>query len=163
MDTLYRRLKLLYGQLIAISNAETAAGERLYERALKYVGVDASPLDAATDAYGCAESLSTILHADDPTFGVVTGTYTLMEALEKSLKFVRVQVPRRGDIFMYATGTGGNPSVPNGHTGVVGENGRTYSNNSNSGQWDDHLTLAALRRYLRDYGQYPEKLYRKII
>lgn len=168
---LLAKLKMIYNQLLAIANVQTIAGENLYKAARAKLGTDASPKDLADDAYGCMETVSTIYNGIDPTCPVITGTYTGDQWLSNSTKFVRVKDPIEGDILMYATGTGGGKNgIVNGHVGIIGDLvpggfGDRYvmSNNSSNGIFDNHFTIASMRKRYRDLGGYPEHIYRKII
>lgn len=162
IDLLKKQLKALYTQLIALSNVQTAASKELLALAISKKGTDVSPYDRAADAYGCAETASTLLNLLDPTFTIVTGTYTLDEALLRSANFVQVQLPLPGDLVIYPTGKGGTKEIPNGHVGVVGERGEVWSNNSKNGLLDNHLTVSLMRKIFRDLGHYQEHYFRKV-
>lgn len=117
--------------------------EKLHQLSFETVGKDASPSDLANDEVGCAESLSTLINHLDPSFPVVTGTYSLRDQLEKRWK--RKDGPAPGRVAICATGTG-NGKRP-GHCWVAGTgegNSRLYySNNSigvKRGQWLQNYT-----------------------
>src|SRR3954462_12894985 len=59
--------------------------------------------------------------------------------------------PPSGDIVISPTGYG-NGSMPNGHVGIIGDNGQIMSNNSATGLWDIHFTLASWKARYVDQG-----------
>lgn len=127
---------------------------KLYQVAVSFLGKDASPRDFVQDGVGCAESLSTILRSFLPTFQIVTGTWSLLDALKVHPSFVQAMKPIPGDIILCATGQG-KGSVVNGHTGVMGLNGKIMSNDSRSGLWTENYTLEAWNKYFVDKGKFP--------
>lgn len=117
------------------------------------LGTDFSQL--TPDDVGCAESVTKLLRGVDKRLvPIITGTASLNAELWKSPRFKEVGVPRPGDIIISPTGRG-NGRVPNGHVGIVGEDGVIYSNNSHTGKWDKHLTLRGWYAHFGDRGGYP--------
>jgi hypothetical protein len=133
---------------------------KVYKYAKGYIGRDASPRDLVSDALGCAESLSTLLRELDPTFPLVTGTWSLYDVFEARSDWQRVTDPEIGDIILSVTGMG-NGRISNGHTGVISDNNRIMSNNSNTGLWDEHLNMDWWHDYYGRKGGYPIYYYRK--
>lgn len=139
--------------------------EKLYELAVKYLGTDASPRDFAPDNLACAESVSNLLKELFGDFPIITGTYSLREKLSTDKRFKRVTEPERGCIIMSATGTskfGKNTPIKNGHVGIIGDNGKTYSNDRKNGKFSDHITLDYWKSYLGKQGGYPIEYYKLI-
>lgn len=111
----------------------------------------------APDELGCAESVTRLINYLEPTLGlpVVTGTWTLDQALKRNTHFFPIQkmFVRDGCIIIAVTGEG----IGNGHVGIlVGD--RVYSNNSNTGRWDKHFTHDGFRNYFIKRG-FPIKYY----
>lgn len=124
--------------------------QKLYEVAVRTLGKDASPLDLVNDDLGCAESVSTLL-SKIMAFSIITGTYTMLERLSKDSRFVRVYEPvMAGTIILSPTGTGNGKII--GHVGIVGLNGKVYSNNSATGLWDDYYTIETWKQRYSDTG-----------
>ena len=148
VGTTLESLKLqLYKALIAIK----LMGNRLilYETAKASLGRDASPLDRANDALGCAESVNAIhKKAFGFEIGGSTSTALLFEALVDSPYFDRVSNPLPGDVIISPTGSG-NGRVAHGHTGIVAKQG-IMSNDSDTGTWELNYTMDMWKRY---YGQ----------
>lgn len=163
LNLIKNRIKLLYAQLLAMANVATPQGEKIFHYAWKLIGTDASPKDIASDEYGCAESVSTILADLFPPFQVVTGTYTLFMTLKGVPEFVEVSSPLAGDIVISPTGFGGRGGILNGHVGIVGQNRIIMSNNSLTGKWDIHYTLDSWRERYQVLGGYPVKFFRRIL
>ena len=118
-------------------------------------GADMSML--APDEYGCEESRTRLLRMVDSTLTpVFTYTKTGLNHMLNSRRFI--EIPRHlandGCIVMAATKTwpvGWESSVKNGHTGVlIGK--RVYSNNSQSGEWDNAWRLDRFIEYYQKKG-----------
>lgn len=111
----------------------------------------------APDELGCAESVTRIFNylAPELQLPVVTGTWTLDQALKSNPHFIPIQRLSNCDgcIIIAVTGEG----VGSGHVGIiVGD--RVYSNNSFSGRWDKHFTHDGFRNYFIKRG-FPIKYY----
>lgn len=101
-------------------------------------GVDLSML--APDELGCAESVSRLLNILDDRTPIVTGTWTLNDyILKNGSRFEILKKAEDGCIVMAVTGTG-NGILKNGHVGFYVK-GRVLSNNSYTGEWDDHYSI----------------------
>src|SRR3990167_1054061 len=71
---------------IPLTNAE-----KIYKVAISYLGKDASSKDLATDEFGCAESVSNIIHEVFPDFSAgVLSTADLSVKLKQSKHFKQV-------------------------------------------------------------------------
>lgn len=131
----------------------------IYLHAKSIIGMDASPKDLVQDGLGCAESVSTLLKAIVPGFPTVTGTWTLFDVFRARPDFVSVTDLEPGDIILCVTGMG-NGKVPHGHVGVVSEDTKIMSNNSNNGLWEENFTLRSWKDYYVTKGGYPLKAFR---
>ncbi|MEQ9135767.1 MAG: hypothetical protein RLO51_11200 [Thalassobaculum sp.] len=122
-------------------------------------GADASPADLAPDELGCAETVSTIVRGVLPDFPVITGTWTLWDALEHDKRFQRIALamPECGDIII-------SPTVPGkpfpGHTGIFAADGKIRSNDSESGTFEKNYTPDSWYRRYATMGRYPIYIYR---
>lgn len=161
-----QRLQALYFQLqVLLEYRKNPEGlnnrEKLYYKALSYLGKDASPNDVAPDELGCAESVNDIHKA---CFGFPIGgdvsTYRMYQALMNSPFFTFVTSPLRGDVIISPTGWG-NGSIP-GHCGIMGDNGVIYSNNSKTGNFDSHHTLETWKARYQQIGNFPIMFFRRI-
>lgn len=130
----------------------------LYNTALDYIGVDASPADLVDDVVGCAESVTQILRKVVPTTPIITGTWTLDRHLARSRHWVLVGSPMPGDVVISPTGTG-NGSI-RGHVGIVGKNQVIMSNDSYSGKWMANYTIDRWRARYVGQGRMPMQYYR---
>lgn len=106
----------------------------------------------APNEYGCAESVTRMLTNLNPDLTpIFVSTIKLTEYLEESDSFIELNYrPFNGCIVMATTGTG-NGRVSNGHVGIF-VNGRVFSNNSNTGRWDDQWSLLAFKDYYQRKG-----------
>lgn len=131
----------------------------LYEMAIMCLGKDMAPVE---DEYGCMEAVNEICYK---TFGDYAGggtsTYRGWNALTVNKKFEAVKQPRPGDIVIYPTGTG-NGKIPNGHAGIVGEDGKVMSNDSRSGLWEENYTLEKMAERYGRLGGFPVYFFRRI-
>lgn len=140
----------------------------LYDTACSFLGRDASPEDIASDEYGCAETVSDIVHAafgDFPPDGrTIVSTAVLYQKLKAHPKFKQTQVAKPGNIIISPTGMG-NGTIPNGHTGIFGKSldGLDFyimSNTSKTGLFEKNYTLfgtqlASWVARFRKQGGYP--------
>lgn len=161
--TFLMQLQLLQLQLANIMSKmppETEAGKKLYEVAKSCLGKDMAPTQ---NIYGCAEALNTVVRkAFGWSVGGGASTYWLNDALSRNPKFYRLtdnSKAKPGDIIISPSGWG-NGKLSNGHVGIVGENGKILSNNSESYLWDDHLTIDWWNKYYKDYGGFPVHIFR---
>lgn len=103
----------------------------------------------------CAESVTRILNL---LFGfpVLTGTWTLLEKLLSSPKWLEIQHPVNGCVVLAATGTGKKGAI--GHTGIF-DSGRVWSNSSITGKWGSHHTIAQFVKYYQIERQMPVRYF----
>ena len=101
----------------------------------------------APDEVGCAESVTRLLREIDPDLTpVLTGTWTLLNELLSSKRWVELQKPMPGCIVIAATGTGNGKMV--GHVGIY-DGDRIWNNNSYTGRWTNSYTVQTFTaRYL---------------
>lgn len=139
---------------------------QLYESALKYIGIDASPADRVPDEVACAESVCDIIKSIMPTMPVITGTWTLWDYMEKHAKFKKVTVPMPGTIIISPTGKG-NGSI-RGHVGICGDRGVIMSNTSfdnpktpenEKGKWMPNFTIDTWIEWYKNKGGMPIYMY----
>lgn len=138
--------------------------QKLYQVALEFLGIDASPKDTAPDSLACAESVENIFHH---AFGYYIGggnsTHDMWQAMERQKNlFEKVDVPTHGCIIISPTGTNSedNP-VKHGHVGICGKN-RIMSNDSNTGKWLQLFTLETWRMYYGVKGGFPVYFYKSL-
>lgn len=132
--------------------------------ALAYINLnrDASPKNQAPQELACAESVSEIIKYLFPDFKGSVSTTQLNNALNSSKHFKRVLDLEPGVIIMSPTGTGTNKNMPNGHVGILLDNNLIASNNSNTGKWDTHFTIASWVARYRTLGGYKIFAYKAI-
>ena len=112
----------------------------LLREAIHSVGLDVTPNDEVNDEVACAVSLSTVIRKSiDDTFPLIAYTPTLKKHLDSSPLFKQTMIYKPGCILVSPTIEG----VFKGHCGVMGEKEVIYSNNSRTGNWDSHFTLAS--------------------
>lgn len=128
-----------------------------------HLGKDASPIDRVSDEVGCAESVTEILNKAI-TFPIITGTWTLNDYLQRDRRFSPAETPEPGDVIISPTGTSkkGKKAPFVGHTGIMGENGVIYNNNSYTGKWLATYTLETWKQRYAHEGGYPVYIYRLI-
>lgn len=167
-----KRLSDLLALFKGIVNPVTQGNNRLmiYDIALQALGTDASPNDVAPDEYGCAETVYDIIAKVPGGAGIAftVSTNLLYNELEKSALYTRIDQPLQGDIIISPTGYG-NGTLPNGHTGIIGEvdttNGTStliMSNDSATGLFKQNYTLATWTARYKDIGGYPIFFYRRV-
>lgn len=129
--------------------------EHLYNVAYSCLDKDMAPTQ---DILGCAEAWSFVAMKAGvkglPKRGIL-GTPELDVWLSKN--FVRVESPLPGDTVMFPTGKG-NGKIK-GHVFIAGKH-KWMSNNSNTGDWDDHKTAKQALDYYTKYGGISPRYYR---
>lgn len=135
-------------------------GSALYEFAKLNLGKDLSTM--ADNDVACAEVVSYIIQDLFISYvPITTSTFALYKYLQTNRHFKKVDVPLPGDIVISPTGVkGGQNGILHGHVGIVGKNGVVMSNNSETGLFDTHLTLAYWRSYYVVRGGYIMEFYR---
>lgn len=169
MKTLAQILRLFS----SILNPVTQGNNRLiiYAKALKSLGLDASPSDVAPDEVGCAETVCDIvIDALGQKAGIsfTVSTNLLYKQLKASTKWTQVDQPLEGDIVISPSGYG-NGNLSNGHTGIVGQIDNSshdmsliMSNSSATGTFEQNYTLGAWKARYAQLGGYPVAFFRKI-
>jgi hypothetical protein len=147
-----------------LARRESIPRIKLYLESLKYLDQDASPFDEAPDEYGCADSLSKVINSAFPKCIVGSvSTKELYNQLLNSKQFVKVKDLEAGDIIISPTGSNTKDGgIPNGHCGIVGEDGEIMSNSSDTGKWTQNYTIESWIRRYRNKGWYPIYSFRKI-
>lgn len=136
---------------------------KLYEAALSFLGTDASPLDEASDEFGCADSVSkVILKAFPAALHGSISTAELYSQLKASPAFSKVSQWRFGDIIISPTGTSTTGGLANGHVGIMGEGDEIMSNASATGLWTQNYTIASWIARYRVLGGFPIYFFRKL-
>lgn len=148
------------GQLLKNMAPRLNTKPTLYATAREYLGRDASPKDLAPDLLGCAESVTNIIGDVLPDFPVITGTWTLWDALENDERFKRVTIPMPGDIIISPTGTVQDAPFP-GHVGIFSTGTKIMSSNSYNGLWEENFTLDSWKKRYEVAG-YPVYMYQLI-
>ena len=133
--------------------------EVVYTHAKACIGKDMSPVH---NEYGCAEAVNNVVKQvlGYPVGGDVS-TYRMYEELKKSTRFKMVASCLRGDIILSPTGFGSG-KLSNGHVGIVSDNERIMSNNSQTSLWDEHWTLEKWKEYYGERGGYPVTFWRPL-
>lgn len=160
--TLYQQLQYIISLLNRLKKMEEKR-QKLYDTAVSFLGVDASPRDLADDEYSCAESWHEVYKKAFGSYFIPTNrlsTYWLRNAFIKSSFFEKVDNPQDGDTIIATTGMGGTPAVPNGHVGIVGLNGIVMSSDSGTGKWLANYTITSFRRRYAEQGKFPVEFFR---
>lgn len=144
-------LRRIYAQIVGLQQ------KLIFKTALENQGRDVSPLDRATDEYGCAESVTELLRLVFPTFPVITGTWTLNQYLSSDRKWAPTDSPKAGDVIISPTGEGGARKI--GHVGIVGEHNTVMSNSSYTGLWTTNYTIDTWKT---KYKTFPVYYYRYV-
>jgi hypothetical protein len=144
----------------------TAIVERLFmQRTLLSVcqdnlGKDVTPSDLVPDMVACADTVTTLIRIVDPSFPLVSGTWTLYDILEHRKDYQKVSEPSPETIIISPTGMGN--GTMSGHVGIIMEDGVIASNDSNSGRFLKNYTLDTWRRRYVNHGDLPVLMYKKI-
>lgn len=154
-----QKIELLYQQVLMLMRKKEEASKDsiIYKTAKSFLGKDMAKYQ---NEFGCAEALIEIVRL--ATGIILNGgfsTYLLYGALKNSKDFIQVSIPERGDIIISPSGYG-NKKVPNGHTGIISDNGWIMSNNSIDGLWDEHINLTEWNRLYKSIGNYPVLFFR---
>ena len=125
--------------------------EKLLELAIFHYNTDPTPKDEQPDEFACVHSLTTILKKLLPDFGIETYTPTFLEKLKKDKRFKLTNEFKEGNIIISPTLSGNGTVV--GHTGIIGKEGKIYSNASSTGLWyDKYDNISWIDRYSRKGG-----------
>lgn len=128
---------------------EKTAGEKLYEFSLNFYDTDPTPKDIQPDEYACVESLTAILSVYfKGDFKSMTYTPTLLEYLKTDKRFKQSLEFKTGSIILSPTKSGAGRIV--GHVGIIGKDGKIFSNSSATGKWFDKFDIISwIDRYSR--------------
>lgn len=125
--------------------------QKLFELAVFHYQTDPTPKDEQPDEYACVHSLTTIIKKLLPDFEIMVYTPTFLKAIQKDKRFKPTTEFKEGNIIISPT-LSGNGSVV-GHTGIIGKDGKIYSNSSSTGLWDDKFdNVSWVDRYSRKGG-----------
>jgi hypothetical protein len=113
--------------------------EKLLEASHAALGHDLTPEDAVPDEVDCAESLSVVLGNALGSFKLLTYTPDLAAALKADPRFEATLDFEPGNVIVSPTIPG---NIYPGHCGVLAENNRIHSNESNTGLWTDNFSVA---------------------
>lgn len=162
---LTRLVTLLSGYL---ANPDTSPTGKLFITAVGCLGTDASPNDVAPDEFGCAETIDTIHKKAFGTWiapgsGPTLSTNVLYQTfLKNKMSWQQTKDPVPGAIVISPTGYGTNPSMPNGHVGIVSKDGRIMSNTSATGLFMENYTLDTWKARYVTLGGYPMLFFRRL-
>ncbi len=165
MKDLLIKLIKLYQQLLQLKMEELTPSQQISLIAQDgfHKGKDFTDDRKVDDEVSCAFAVSTILHEQDESVPIVTGTSTLSDFLEKSPLFKKVLEPEEGVVVISPTGEGHNPDMPHGHTGIYIDGDKIMSNSSATGLWIQNYTRSSWRTRYYWEGRYPVRLYKKVI
>lgn len=137
----------------------------LFDVAKSYLGRDASPEDIASDEYGCAETVSDIIHAafgDFPPDGkTIISTAILYQRLRAHPKFKATLDLLPGNIIISPTGYG-NGKLANGHTGIFAEGKNIMSNSSSTGLFQQNYTIDQWVARYKTLGGFPIAVFQRV-
>lgn len=108
--------------------------QKIYETAMSCIGKDLTTI--APNEYGCAETFTRILIMAGCDIKVLTSTIDVNNVLANSPVWRRVSTGFKGDAIISPT-QGDNV----GHVGIIGDGDLIISNNSYTGQVDEHLNM----------------------
>jgi hypothetical protein len=124
------------------------------------LGKDMAPTQ---DELGCAEAVNTIVSRvlGRPVGGDVS-TYRMYNSMLSDRLFYQISAKDAlpGDIWISTTGYGDRRKVSNGHVAIVGRNKRLLSNNSITGLFDAHWSIAKWYAHYQTLGSYPVCVFR---
>ena len=122
--------------------------EKLLDLAIAHYNTDPTPKDEQPDEYACVHSLTTILKKLVPDIEIMIYTPTFLKALQKDKRFKPTTEFKEGNIIISPTLSGNGTIV--GHTGIIGKEGKIYSNASSTGLWyDKYDNVSWISRYSR--------------
>jgi len=165
--SLLERLIDLYKRLIILMSNKTPSQE-LVELSLRYNGQDFTDDQKVADDVSCVFALTTLLHMQDSRVPIMYNTKLFDDYLKDSPLFRKINDPitqmEGGYICVSPTGSGGRPDlVPLGHTGLYLDSENIMSNDSITGLWSKNYTRATWRKRYGERGQYPIRIYQKVV
>lgn len=121
-----------------VAPTQLSTREKLLAEALTWLGKDASPENIATAEFGCAESLSNIIHNVIPKFpSRMVSTAQLANTLDDyDMEFERTLIPKPGCIIV-------SPMIGtiHGHCGIWTDGQNIMSNDSATGRMQQNYTF----------------------
>lgn len=141
-----------------MNNTQTPQSKHLCDVAYQNLGKDLSPTQ---NAFGCAETISTLLKLAFGDAYATLSTATFYTHFMGSNSYEKVENPLPGDIVVSPTGYG-NGNMANGHIGVVGNTGQILSNNSYDSKLEINYDLVSWRARYVGIGGFPMAYFRKI-
>lgn len=152
---LYQQLKVLL-----LKKKTMSEGHILYRTSKQCLGKDMAIIH---DSLGCAEALNAVVElAIGKSIGGGPSTWLLNEALKKDKRFKQVLTPEKGDIIISATGCGNTAKIKHGHVGIMSDDNKIMSNNSDTGLWTEHWTWSNWIARYKHVGEYSVDYYRLI-
>lgn len=157
-----KQLDLALQNLRVIANEffrKTQPNIELYNFAKSKLGKDIAPIE---NELACMEAVN-MLFAGFIGFQIGGGlsTYLGYRALKTNKRFIQTSNPQLGDVIISPSGYG-NGKIKHGHIGIISDTGKIMSNNSETGLWDEHLTLEIWKRKYQKVGGFPIYYYRLI-
>lgn len=126
----------------------------------KYYRQELSPLDPVDDNLACVDSLTNLLRMVYPDFPKEYHTAALLRQLKNSKHFTPSLDLSPGNVIINATGTGN--GLIRGHCGIIGRDGRIFSNDSTTGLWMTHYTLDSWKTRYRIKGGMPTYVFQPL-
>lgn len=129
----------------------------IFEKAISFLGKDASPKDEAPDELACVESFCDVVRAAG--FSLPDLLYTPKLKLFFASDAYWRYVPDDGNwqggrAILCVTGEGGKNGITNGHVGITGKGGIIMSNDSKTGNWLENYTIDKWRERYEKLGGY---------
>jgi len=151
--SILKNLLNLYKQLLNLMlTQKTDKRQIVFNTAKSCLG---KPMSPEHKDYGCAEALNGVINlAIGHPLGGGASTYLLYQALKTSSHYQAITTPLPGDVIISPSGYGSG-KIANGHTGIVSDNNKVMSNNSDTLLWDEHISLDHWQDYYGKQGGYP--------
>jgi len=124
---------VLLSDKIEEEKSKLSYNDIIYKTAKNCLGKDMS---AKYNTYGCVEALTAVLSLAGIEMKERLSTYRLKPELDSDPRWKKINEPERGCIIISATH--GNTI---GHVGIVSDNHKVMSNNSDDSLWDEHFNV----------------------
>jgi len=137
----------------------------VYNAAKKCLGVHITLDPTVPPDVGCAEAVSFVLkkagvqNIPPKGFAGTADLYHFLSDFQPQFWF-KSDSPLPGDVIISPTGSP-NTAFLHGHVGILGLHG-ILSNNSDTGLFDEHITLAAWNDFYKVRGGFPVYFFRRI-